>query len=70
MWVTDVRRGTEGANWVVTQGLAPGDKVIVQGIANLRPDVEIRPVPYTAPQRIEAPKGGQNAQGGAAKKGG
>jgi membrane fusion protein (multidrug efflux system) len=55
---------------VVTQGLAPGDKVIVQGTANLRPDAEIRPVPYTAPQRIEAPKAGQNAQGSAAKKGG
>jgi membrane fusion protein (multidrug efflux system) len=67
---TVVAARTEGANWVVTQGLAPGDKVIVQGTANLRPDAEIRPVPYTAPQRIEAPKGGQNAQGSAAKKGG
>lgn len=67
---TVVATRTEGANWVVTQGLAPGDKVIVQGTANLRPDAEIRPVPYTAPQRIEAPKGGQNAQGGATKKGG
>jgi membrane fusion protein (multidrug efflux system) len=67
---TVVAARTEGANWVVTQGLAAGDKVIVQGTANLRPDAEIRPVPYTAPQRIEAPKGGQNAQGSAAKKGG
>jgi membrane fusion protein (multidrug efflux system) len=67
---TVVAARTEGANWVVTQGLASGDKVIVQGTANLRPDAEIRPVPYTAPQRIEAPKGGQNAQGSAAKKGG
>ncbi|WP_443018653.1 efflux RND transporter periplasmic adaptor subunit [Sphingomonas sp. 7/4-4] len=67
---TVVAARTEGANWVVTQGLAAGDKVIVQGTANLRPDAEIRPVPYTAPQRIEAPKAGQNAQGSAAKKGG
>lgn len=65
---TVVATRTEGASWVVTQGLAPGDKVIVQGTANLRPDAEIRPVPYTEPQRIEAPKAG--AQGGAAKKGG
>jgi len=63
-----VAERTLGANWVVTQGLAPGDKVIVQGTANLRPDAEIRPVPVTTPQRIEAPKGGQS--GGAAKKGG
>jgi membrane fusion protein (multidrug efflux system) len=71
---TVVAERTLGANWVVTQGLAPGDKVIVQGTANLRPDAEIRPVPYTTPQKIEAPKGGaqggQGAQGGAAKKGG
>jgi membrane fusion protein, multidrug efflux system len=68
---TVVAERTLGPNWVVTQGLAPGDKVIVQGTANLRPDAEIRPVPYSAPQRIEAPKGGQQgAAGGAAKKGG
>ena len=66
--VLPVAERTLGANWVVTQGLAPGDKVIVQGTANLRPDAEIRPVPVTTPQRIEAPKGGQS--GGAAKKGG
>ncbi|WP_448662075.1 efflux RND transporter periplasmic adaptor subunit [Sphingomonas sp. CJ20] len=46
---------TAGANWVVTQGLAPGDKVIVQGLANVRPDAEIRPVPATTPQNIKAP---------------
>jgi len=71
---TVVATRTEGASWVVTQGLAPGDKVIVQGTANLRPDAEIRPVPYTEPQRIEpakaGAKGGQGAQGGATKKGG
>ena len=71
---TVIAERTIGANWVVTQGLAPGDKVIVQGTANLRPDAEIRPVPATTPQRIEAPKGGaqggQGAQGGAVKKGG
>ncbi|MDT8761046.1 efflux RND transporter periplasmic adaptor subunit [Sphingomonas psychrotolerans] len=71
---TVVAERTLGANWVVTQGLAPGDKVIVQGTANLRPDAEIRPVPYTTPQKIEAPRGGahgdQGAQGDAAKKGG
>ncbi|ATY34556.1 efflux RND transporter periplasmic adaptor subunit [Sphingomonas psychrotolerans] len=67
---TVIAERTLGANWVVTQGLAPGDKVIVQGTANLRPDAEIRPVPVTTPQRIEAPKGDQGAQGAAAKKGG
>jgi membrane fusion protein (multidrug efflux system) len=46
---------TQGQFWVVTQGLAPGDKVITQGAANLRPDAPIKPVPATAPQRIQAP---------------
>jgi membrane fusion protein (multidrug efflux system) len=45
---------TQGAYWVVTQGLAPGEKVITQGIANLRDGAPIRPVPAAAPQRIQA----------------
>jgi membrane fusion protein, multidrug efflux system len=64
-----VAQRTQGAYWVVTQGLAAGDKVIVQGTGQLRPDAEIRPVPATAPQRIEAPKGGQQ-QGQSKAKGG
>jgi membrane fusion protein (multidrug efflux system) len=46
---------TQGSYWVVTQGLAPGEKVITQGTANLRPDAPIKPVPATAPQRVQAP---------------
>ncbi|AJP74708.1 hemolysin D [Sphingomonas hengshuiensis] len=62
---TVIAERTIGANWVVTQGLAPGDKVIVQGLANVRPDAELRPVPATTPQRIEAPKDGAGKAGGA-----
>jgi membrane fusion protein (multidrug efflux system) len=46
---------TQGPYWVVTQGLAPGEKVITQGTANLRPDTPIKPVPATTPQRVQAP---------------
>jgi membrane fusion protein (multidrug efflux system) len=46
---------TQGTYWVVTQGLAPGEKVITQGTANLRDGVPIKPVPATAPQRVKAP---------------
>lgn len=47
---------TEGQNWVVTQGLEPGDRVIVQGVLpTLRPNAPIRPVPATAPQRVRPP---------------
>ncbi|MEI9927159.1 MAG: efflux RND transporter periplasmic adaptor subunit [Sphingomonas sp.] len=59
---------TQGAFWVVTSGLSPGDKVIVQGTANLKPSAEIRPVPASAAQRIQAPQ--QGAGGGSSGKGG
>ena len=36
---------TIGANWVVTGGLAPGEKVITQGTANLKDGAQIRPTP-------------------------
>jgi membrane fusion protein (multidrug efflux system) len=54
---TVVTGPTQGAYWVVTQGIAPGEKVIVQGTANLRPGALIKPVPSTTPQRIQAPPG-------------
>jgi len=44
---------TEGAYWVVTQGLAPGEKVITQGTANLKDGAAIKPVPASSPQRID-----------------
>ena len=48
---------TSGANWVVTDGLKPGERVITQGIGNLRQGAAIRPVPASSPQRVGAPKG-------------
>jgi membrane fusion protein (multidrug efflux system) len=47
---------TQGTDWVVTNGLNPGDKVIVQGVGTLKPNADLKPVPASAPQRIEAPK--------------
>lgn len=47
---------TSGTNWVVTAGLRPGDRVITQGLGNnIRHDVEVRPVPAGAAQRIAPP---------------
>jgi membrane fusion protein (multidrug efflux system) len=46
---------TLGQYWVVTQGLAAGEKVITQGTANLKDGAPIRPVPASAPQRVKAP---------------
>jgi membrane fusion protein (multidrug efflux system) len=59
-----VAERTVGTNWVVTGGLKPGDKVISQGIGNLRQGAPIKPVPASSPQRIGAP-----ADKGAATKG-
>jgi membrane fusion protein, multidrug efflux system len=60
---------TLGADWVVTAGLKPGDKVIVQGIANLKPNIDIRPVPSNAPQQIRAPRKGEGASAAKSKGG-
>ena len=63
---------TQGPNWVVTQGLRPGDRVITQGTANLKPNAQIRPMPANAPQRLVPPKqgGGGGAAGGSGNGGG
>lgn len=49
---------TLGTFWVVTGGLAPGEKVITQGTANLKDGQRIKPVPQNAPQRVKAPPPG------------
>ena len=54
---------TVGANWVVTEGLKSGEKIITQGIGNLKAGAPIKPVPASTPQRVGAPA----AKGAAAK---
>lgn len=46
---------TQGADWIVTGGLKPGDRIITQGIASLRPGAALAPVPADTPQRIAPP---------------
>lgn len=53
-----VAERTQGPYWVVTQGLAPGEKVITQGLSNLKDGAEIKAVPASAPQRVQAPPPG------------
>ncbi|HEV8408376.1 MAG TPA: efflux RND transporter periplasmic adaptor subunit, partial [Sphingomicrobium sp.] len=55
---TVVAERTVGTYWVVRQGLAPGEKIITQGTANLQDGAEIKPVPASAPQRVQAPPPG------------
>ena len=37
-----------GDDWIVEQGLKPGEKVIVEGLLSVRPGAVVNPVPYTA----------------------
>jgi membrane fusion protein (multidrug efflux system) len=38
-----------GANWIVEQGLKPGDRVIVDGLMTLGPGAPVNPEPYRPP---------------------
>lgn len=44
-----------GADWVVSSGLNPGDKIIVEGTARAKAGMAVKPVPAGSPQRIAAP---------------
>jgi len=37
--------GTRGSDWIVTGGIKPGDRVIVQGTEKARPGAQVKPVP-------------------------
>jgi membrane fusion protein (multidrug efflux system) len=53
---------TDGTNWIVTAGLQRGDRVITQGLANLKQGMKVRPVPQSAPQHVGVrPRGGKFA---------
>jgi membrane fusion protein (multidrug efflux system) len=67
---TIVATRTQGPYWVVTQGLAPGEKIITQGTANLKDGAPIKPVPASAPQKVQAPPPGATRGAANAKRGG
>lgn len=46
---------TQGDNWVVTGGLKPGDRVIVEGGMLLRPGMPVKPSPFTDKPAAGAP---------------
>jgi membrane fusion protein (multidrug efflux system) len=44
-----VRTGPQsGQDWVVEEGLKPGDRVIVEGLLKVRPGSVVQPLPYKA----------------------
>jgi membrane fusion protein (multidrug efflux system) len=40
--------------WLVTSGLAPGDRVIVEGLQRVRPGASVKEVPFDAGQKSGA----------------
>jgi membrane fusion protein (multidrug efflux system) len=54
-----------GDRWLVASGLAPGDRVIVEGIQKVRPGVSVKTIPFTpgGKESPEAAKTGQPATG-------
>ncbi|MEH3158719.1 MAG: efflux RND transporter periplasmic adaptor subunit [Sphingomonas taxi] len=55
---------TQGQYWVVTAGLNAGDKVITQGLNNLKPGAEVKAVPANSAQTVAPPKQGEGKGGG------
>jgi len=57
---------TSGDNWIVTGGLRPGDKVIVEGAMMLRPGTPVTPQRWTPDKQPSQPTSPQGAGSGAA----
>ncbi|MFX7845131.1 HlyD family secretion protein, partial [Acinetobacter baumannii] len=51
-----------GDNWLVSGGLQPGERLIVDGLQFIRPGIKVRPLPLTA----AAPANGASAASAAA----
>jgi len=41
--------GAQAGQWVVLEGLKPGERVIVDGFQKMRPNAPVKPVPWSAP---------------------
>jgi membrane fusion protein (multidrug efflux system) len=57
---------TYGDKWIVTAGLAPGEKVITEGLDRIKPGQQVQPVPAGSPPRQRpagAEGGGQRGRG-------
>lgn len=55
-----------GSEWLVTAGLAPGERVIVEGLLRVRPGVPVREVRLDAGDTPSAPAGAAGPPGAAA----
>ncbi|MDR6991056.1 efflux RND transporter periplasmic adaptor subunit [Luteimonas sp. 3794] len=51
----------QDGQWVITEGLTAGDRVIVSGVPKARPDAVVAPKPWTPEQAQAAPAAGTGA---------
>jgi membrane fusion protein (multidrug efflux system) len=61
---------TFGENWIVTAGLQPGDRVIVEGLGKIKPGQVVSPVPAGSPPRQHAAGGAGHGPGSGGPTGG
>jgi membrane fusion protein (multidrug efflux system) len=52
-----------GDKWLVSSGLVPGDRVIVEGVQKVRPGASVRVIPFDT-GRKESPESGKSASSG------
>lgn len=50
-----------GDKWLVSSGLAPGDRVVVEGMQKGRPGTTVKPVPFVATEAASQPAGPASA---------
>jgi membrane fusion protein (multidrug efflux system) len=55
---------TQGAFWVVTAGLNPGDRIVTQGLSKLAPNQTVKPVAANSAQVIRPPSKEQQEKSG------
>ncbi|HET9642503.1 MAG TPA: efflux RND transporter periplasmic adaptor subunit, partial [Burkholderiaceae bacterium] len=55
--------GAQGTQWVVLEGLKPGERVIVDGFQKMRPGAPVKPVKWTGAGAASAPTGAAPASG-------
>lgn len=56
---------TQGQFWVVTEGLAAGDRVVTEGLGKLKPKQALKAVPAGSPQQVQPPSGDDAKAGNA-----
>ncbi len=42
-----------GNQWIVTDGLKPGERIVAEGVQKVRPSVQVNPKPFTSPVELK-----------------